>query len=862
MSCYSIGMSKAAPRLFNQFQPDNYKLALALDKAKLEFSGTVTITGKKVGRPSKRITLHQKDLHVHKATVTRHSKSSNEPVVVSRINTHNTANEVRIHSDQLLHAGTYTVTVEFKGRISKTMLGIYPSYFTDKNEEKTILATQFESHHAREAFPCIDEPEAKATFDLTLTTDKNDVVLGNTPSLKETTDKTHKTVAFETTPRMSTYLLAFVSGPMHYVEGKTKDGIVVRSWSSTARPKKELQYSMEEGVRVLDFFTEYFGTNYPLSKCDQVALPDFDAGAMENWGLITYREIALLTDPDNPSISSEQYISLVVAHELSHQWFGNLVTMKWWDDLWLNESFASLMEHLALDAIHPDWHQWELYTATDVISSSNRDIYKDIQSVGVTVTDPDLLGTLFDPGIVYAKGGRLLKMLREYIGDDAFRQGLKDYFQKHAYTNTTREDLWAVMSKASGKDISGLMTPWIVQSGMPVVSVEQTGKQLQLSQKRYVLDADNDTSIWPIPLLADQKISIDLLSKKQHGATAQTEECVVLNQYGSGHYFTHYAEDAHRAHLAKRLADKELATETSIILLNDSLMLARDGIGSLADTLKLVERCGSQDRDSVWAIVGRVIGSASQLTEGDDVTEDRIKLLRRTIAKEWYEKLGWDDRKGDDPNTKQLRHTALAFMLSGEDEEAISEALRRYESAKDIANLDAELRGSILSTAVRHGEAKVADDLLGQYETAAPDVQLDIVGALSSTKDAKVADKILAAALGKNGFVRAQDVLRWVALFMRSCYTRTSAWEFITKNWKWLEETLGHGKSFDYLPTYCASVMNSKEWEKKYHQLFDKHLDNKLLSRNIQVGFSDVAARVAWRERDEQKIKAFFTSYK
>lgn len=851
-------MSKPAKHLFEQFKPEHYDLSLTLDKEKLTFTGRVTITGKKTGRPSKRITLHQRGLKVTSAKITQFTKTGQGDIKPSRILTHKAYDEVRLHTEKDLYAGKYTITIDFSGKITESMLGIYPSYFTHDDKKEIIIATQFESHYAREVFPCIDEPVAKATFDLTLTTKKGDQVLSNTLAKSQTSDADTTTTVFETTPKMSTYLLAFVTGPMHSVEGKTKSGTTVRSWSSIARPKKELQYSVDEAVRVLDFFTDYFGVPYPLEKCDQVALPDFDAGAMENWGLITYREVALLSDPDNPSISSEQYISLVVAHELSHQWFGNLVTMKWWDDLWLNESFASLMEHIALDAIHPDWHQWEFYTATDVIATTTRDIYKDIQSVGVKVTDPDLIDTLFDPSIVYAKGGRLLKMLREYIGDETFRKGLKIYFEQHAYGNTSREDLWQAMSKASGKDISGLMTPWIERPGMPVISIEQNKKQLKLAQQRFVLDAENDQTIWPVPLLASQELQKDILIKKEAGNLASADTPVILNQFGSGHYFTLYMDSAHKQFLATSIAKRDIPAETRINLLNDSLMLARGGQSSLVDSLQLIAHCSAEDRDNVWALISRVIASASQLTEGNEQTDGQIKLFKRDLAKDWHTKLGWEDEPSDDPNTKQLRHTAIALMLGGEDKATIDEALRLFKQNNDLHDLNAELRASILNTAVRHGSPDNVDLLIKAYKDAAPDLQIDITSALSSTKDAKVAADILAKALGKNGFVRPQDIMRWVAMFLRNRYTRSAAWDFIVNEWGWLEETLEKSKSFDYLPVYCASVMNSKEWEEKYHKLFESKLGNKTLERNIRVGFSDIAARVAWRGRDEEKIVTFF----
>ncbi len=463
------GMTKKAKRLFEQFQPKHYELAIDPDVQTLSFQGTVTITGRKIGRPSQRLTFHQKDLQFTSVSIVFHGKKGDDEVKLDRVNTHKTYDEVRLHAASLLYPGAYTVRMEFKGRITKPMRGIYPTYSKTKGKDRIILATQFESHHAREAFPCIDEPEAKATFDLTITAPKTHTVLSNTPVKEQSTEGKVKRTSFETTPKMSTYLLAFGIGELHVFEAKTKSGVSVRSWASVTKPKEQLEYSAKEAADILDFFADYFGIPYPLKKLDQLALPDFDSAAMENWGLVTYREMVLLVDPLNRSISSEQLITLVIAHELSHQWFGNLVTMKWWDDLWLNESFAGLMEHVAPAALHPDWHQWELHAMSDIALITSRDVYKDIQPVGLEVTDPDLITTIFDPAIVYAKGARLLKMLLEYIGEEAFTKGLGQYFRRHAFGNTTRADLWQALSESSGKDIEAFMTPWLTRPGMPVV---------------------------------------------------------------------------------------------------------------------------------------------------------------------------------------------------------------------------------------------------------------------------------------------------------------------------------------------------------------------------------------------------------
>lgn len=904
-------MSKRVKRLFEQFQPENYNLSLDLDPDKLKFSGKVTIAGQKTGRPSQRITFHQKDLKVTAANIVHHGKKESKEIPLSRINSHKSYDEVRLHADEMIYPGQYTVTLEFSGKITDSMVGIYPCYFNSPQDQdfpgedamqgadekqtesyqkstakgvsqsatkqsassasrvsgsdrkqagtvrKVMLATQFESHHAREAFPCIDEPEAKASFDLELITPLGQTVLSNTPIKKQTKGKKLKTV-FETSPIMSSYLLAFVAGEIHCVSAKSKNGIEINTWGHAGQPQKFLQYANDEAVRVIDFFEDYFDTPFPLKKCDQVALPDFESGAMENWGLITYREVALLTDPDNRSVSSEQYVSMVIAHELSHQWFGNLVTMKWWDDLWLNESFASLMEHVALDRLHPDWNQWENYASADIIACSNRDIYKDVQPVRVEVKHPDEIHTLFDPAIVYAKGGRLLKMLIEFIGEDTFRKGLKLYFEKHRYKNTTRDDLWEALSEASGVDVNAFMNPWLEQSGMPILKVNSKENELTIEQERFVLDADDDKSLWPIPLLADRKLDKDLLAK-QKDKVKFDGDLPLLNAKGSGHYLVSYEAKKAQDNLARAIEKREIPAEARINVINDMLLMVRRGDKSIVDVLSLIEKLSDEPRDAVWAVIARSVGQASVLAEFNEPLETKIKKFKVGLASDWHSKLGWEGSAKEDPNTTLLRTTAIGFMIGGEDKGVIGHALKLYKSLP-IDKLPAEERGIILGAAVRHdGSNKVIDELVKTYKnTPNPDLQLSIASALTHTKDTKVAKNLIKDGLQKGGFVRNQDVFRWFAYLMRNRYTRELAWKWLVGSWTRLEEEFGKSKSLDHFVVYSAGPLHTEDWQKKFIDFWGPKQEQVVLARNIKVALSEIEARVAWHNRDLPQLKAYF----
>jgi len=339
-----------------------------------------------------------------------------------------------------------------------------------------------------------------------------------------------------------------VYGEIHNKSTKTAHGTDVNVWATAAQPADSLDYALDVARRSVEFFEDYFGVPYPLPKLDHVACPDFSAGAMENWGLITYRERILLAYPGKTAQSTLEQIALVIAHETSHQWFGNLVTMRWWDNLWLNESFANMMEYQAVDAMFPEWHIWDTFVAMEGLSSMRRDAVYGVQAVQTQVHHPDEISTLFDPSIVYAKGGRLLYMLKNYVGEEAFRKGLKKYFETNAYDNTTGDDLWAALSTASGKDVAAFMNPWITRSGFPIVSVEQHGRDVTLTQEQFMDDPAkaNKERVWPVPTFTTASGAPESFAKSTAKFQTSGGKTITLNAGGKGQYLVRYVTDEHR----------------------------------------------------------------------------------------------------------------------------------------------------------------------------------------------------------------------------------------------------------------------------------------------------------------------------
>jgi aminopeptidase N len=874
-------MSKKVKRLFEQFQPDNYNLTVAPDRIAKKAAGSVTITGRKTGRPSQRLTFHQKGLKILSATIVRHDKKGEQSFEVERIHCQKSFNEVRLHAKEMLYPGVYTVTMEFESRVQDSMHGIYLCNYELDGKKKQLISTQFESHSAREAFPSIDEPEAKATFDLTLITPEGEAVLANTPVKEQkkyagqlvrwsaskdnqhTSSPAYQLTTFETTPKMSSYLLAFVTGDMQSKSAVTKHGVTASVWATKVHRPEALDFGLEVAVRSLEFLTDYYGVDYPLKKCDFVAVPDFAVGAMENWGAITFRESCLLSDPASASQSGRERIALVVSHELAHMWFGDLVTMKWWDDLWLNESFANVMEYVAVDALFPEWHVWDDFTANEGLSAIRRDCIPGVQSVMVEVRHPDEIASLFDPSIVYAKGGRLLNMLKNYLGEATFRRGLKLYFDKNAFGNTTGNDLWQALSEASGKDVAAFMNPWLQRSGFPLIEISQLGSKAEIRQSHFLLDEKQADAarVWPVPLLASDKALPEVFDYAEGSFELESVNFVQLDKGAVGHYIVRYSEPDHLKALAEQAKTKKLSTAERLMLLHDSSLLARAGRQPFADSLKLLEYYDTEDGEPVWGIMALLVGESRLFVDVDEKLEPAIKKFTGKLVETQYQRLGWDEITDEPSGDTKLRAMIIGLGVYAEHPEILPVALEKFEKYKsDPSSVTGEIRATIFGAAVRM-QTEGAFDYLVKLHDKTNDAQLkeDIAGALTTTKSADEAAKLLDR-LKDPAKVRAQDVDHWLVFLLRNRHTRQISWDWFRDNWSWIEELFAEDKTYDIFPRYVASAFSSQKYLDEYKAFFEPKLDQPALARNIAMGIEEISARAAWLARDLAGVQTYFKS--
>ncbi len=859
-------MTKTVRRLFNYFRPEHYQLALSIDPEKMRLSGTVIVKGQKIGRPSHRLTFHQKELKIQSATIIRHEKTVEVEIPIDRINHHRGYDEFRIHTKDLLYPGHYTITLHYTAKITQPMHGIYPCDFEYKSRPKKLIATQFESHHAREAFPCIDEPEAKATFELTLHTPPNQTTISNTPIRLKKTTPSGDITTFAITPKMSTYLLAFVFGELTCLEATTTTGVKVRTYA-TPENTPHTKFALEVAVKCLEFFDTYFAIPYPLAKCDLVALPDFASGAMENWGCITFREQTLLVDPSNTSLPVKQFVAMVVAHELAHQWFGNLVTMRWWTDLWLNEGFASWIEYLAVNACFPEWELWTQFIVDEQERALSLDALENTHPIEVPIHHPEEISSIFDI-ISYSKGSSIIHMLHNYLGAEVFRDGLRHYLKQHAYSNTDTVDLWKALEDVSKKPVRQFMHTWTSCPGFPLISLkpDTTHNNLHISQERFSytrpkVDSKskvNDTStLWSVPLLASKSLPDTILTKKSEiYTTKNSQQPLLLNTNGAGFYRTHYDDPELWSHVIDNFKDKTVPIEGQLRILTDSLEVAKANFGSSLNFLSLIKDNDEEENAFIWDVMAGGLMAIRSVMDDEELREAMKPFGRQLIAKQ-LTRLGWEAKNNHETHFDTLLRPVILSIASVSNEKSVvEEALKRFSQLKKSEDVDPNLRGVIYSTAAREGDHKTFDKLLNLYTTSTnSEEKITLCAALTGFRQLPLIKRSLELII--SDAVRMQDVAYWVGYSFSNRFAKAETWKWMVEHWEWLEENLSADLSFYLFPVYAARAFTDAKLLPIYKKFFTAHM-RPSIKRSVAQGIEIIEWQSNWRKRDLPALKQFF----
>ena len=689
---------------------------------------------------------------------------------------------------------------------------------------------------------------------------EGELALSNMPEIDVENRKATGVWKFETTPRMSSYLLAFAAGDMQGITAKTKNGTLVGVYATKAHPESNLEFALDIAVRCIEFYEEYYGVKYPIPQSLHVALPDFSAGAMENWGLVTYREIYLLVD-ENSTALSRQTVALVVAHELAHQWFGNLVTMKWWDDLWLNESFANMMEYVSVDAIEPSWKIFEDFQTSGAPYALKRDATDGVQSVHVEVKHPDEINTLFDGAIVYAKGSRLMHMLRRWLGDHAFRKGLGAYFEKHQYGNTIGRDLWDALSQASGRDVASFMDAWLEQPGYPVVTAKVENDCLILSQKQFFIGEHEDKGrLWPVPLNSNWQGLPDTLTTERleipnyAALAAQNEGALRLNTENTAHYITDYQGELLDA-LLNNLSSLDNISKLQIV--QERRLLAESGKISYADLLPVISKLANETSYMVVSAVSQLLEGLNRFVDEGSQTEEDYKALLKILSQSNFDRLGFEKQAGESDEDEMVRQLIVGNMIKADDETAKAQASQIFDKYRDnLEKLPAAIRLQVLVNQIKHHESKELTKLYLDLYVASNDGSFKnaLSTALSYTKNKETLDGLLAT--WKDKFtVKPQDLSAWYARFLSRDFTQEAVWTWARENWDWIKAALGGDMSFDSFVISPAVVFKTEKRLAEYKAFFEPQLDDMAISRNISMGIKEIAARVELVKREKEAVE-------
>lgn len=863
---------KEFKRLPTDVKPENYTLLLQPDLDKFTFKGQETIDVKVLSSTTS-ITLNSEEIEIQSACYKATDAGDQNLKAEVKFEPENAS--VVLSFPSALQPGSGQLCIDFTGELNDKMKGFYRSkYSSPSGEEKYGAVTQFEATDARRAFPCWDEPAVKATFDVTLVVPKNRVALSNMPVKSENDlpeDSTWKVVTYERTPIMSTYLLAFVVGEYDYVEDKDSDGVLVRVYTPVGK-KEQGQFALEVAVKTLPFYNKYFQIAYPLPKIDLIAIADFAAGAMENWGLVTYRETALLIDPKNSSSKSKQWVALVVGHELAHQWFGNLVTMEWWTHLWLNEGFASWIEYLCVDYCFPEFDIWTQFVNSDLGRALEMDALHNSHAIEIPVGHPDEVDEIFD-AISYSKGASVIRMLHDYVGDESFKKGMNQYLTKFKYKNAVTEDLWESLGKASGKPVLDVMTTWTKQMGYPVVKVSEkqdgSNRVLTLTQEKFCADGVQEKEgsfSWMVPVsistASDPKKAavVTLLDKTSMDVTVPNvtpDQWVKVNCESVGVYRVQYSSET-LDRFIPAIKNKTLPPRDRLGLQNDLFALARAGMISTVDVLKVVGAFVNEDDYTVWSDLTGNLGQISILLQNTDGFED-FKTFSKKLYKPVAQSLGWDAKESEGPLAAMLRELALTRLGKYGDEETVTEARKRFENhVSGKVPLPADLKGPVYLTVMVNGDETTFNQMMKLYDEAdMQEEKVRISRCIGSIKSDELKKKVLDFAMSDK--VRSQDTVFVIGGVTGTVQGRELCWQFVQDKWTELHERYKGGFLLSRLVEVSTDNFVTEARAKEVEKFFETH-SAPAAERKIQQSVENIRLNAKWMERESTSVLKFLRS--
>jgi aminopeptidase N len=776
-----------AQRLPVTVAPSHYDLSFTVDLQRARFEGTETIKVD-VAQPTRTIVLNAAEIAFRDVTIGTGAAAQKASVSLSE-----PLQTATLTVAKPIARGATEIHITYAGILNDKLRGFYLS--TEKDQRYAV--TQFEATDARRAFPGFDEPGFKATFDITLNIDRQDSAISNGRVISDTptSDGARHVVKFSTTPKMSTYLVAMAVGQWSCLEDAA-EGVPIRVCSVQGKQQMG-RTALDLTAQILKFYNAYFTIKYPFGKLDLLAVPDFAAGAMENTAAIFYRERDLLVDANDASLSARKRIATVIAHEMAHQWFGDLVTMKWWDDIWLNEGFANWMETRPLAAIRPDWNM-AVEQAIDNQDALGLDALKNTHALHAAADTPAQIDEAFD-AITYQKGASVLRMIENYLGPDTFRRGVNAYLQAHAYGNATSQDFWNTMTEVSGKAIDRILPTFVNQPGAPLLEVSlscvNNRSQLDISQQRFSLDPaaapPRPAERWQIPvcvkagggdaggcdLIADNKQTLSLGPSCVPWAFA--------NAGAQGYYRTAYTPETLRA-LAPRI-EEVLTPPERLSLAGDEWAMVRAGRHSAADYLTLASGYAREHTDGVLSnVTARLAFIKDYLTDAG--SQPRFQQFVRTLFNPLFQEIGFTSTPVDSDERRALRATLISTLgsIGADDQVARTARAALDQSLAGGPPLDPTLSRAIIAVAAERGDRELFDKLLAASERASsPDERYRYLYALADFRDPALIDRALEYTLSPK--LRSQDTAAFLARLLGEEASRPRAWAFLKQHWTELE---------------------------------------------------------------------------
>jgi len=766
--------------------PTNYNLTFEPDLKKFTFTG-LEIISVNCKKSVNVIKMNCAELKIKSCIV-----KSGGQIIESSPKTNEKKEELEIKLGEKIR-GSCTIHLEFEGILNDRLLGFYRSKYQQNGKTKYLATTQFEAADARRAFPCWDEPEAKATYDISIIAENKFTAISNMPvkTKKKTGNKT--TYHFQKTPLVSTYLIYLGVGEFEYLTGRAgKIQIrVVTTKGNTSKGK----FSLELGKKLLTSYEKYFGIKFPLPKLDLIAVPDFAAGAMENWGAITFRETILLYDPKTSSTRTKQFIAEVISHEIAHMWFGNLVTMKWWNDLWLNESFATFMATKFVDKFYPEWDLWNQFVEDAMNVAMGLDSLKTTHPIDVDVKSPAEIREIFD-AISYDKGGCVLRMLENYVGEPNFQKGLKKYLSDFKYKNAKGQDLWDAIGKASKMPVTSMINTWLKQPGFPLVEINQNGNNLKIKQKRYLLESNSKFSkgLWSIPLSLglEKEISNTLFSKKSMSVKLPKNTIGFVANYGRKGFYRVKYDEGILLDLKMLVDEKRIPPIDRWAVQNDLFSLCVSGDEQVRNYLDFSD--AYFDEDSYLASVNVAHNLASLYFRAfDEKFVEEIRSYTINYFRKILSNLGWEPRKSDKHTDALLRSFAISALGKMNDDSVTDIAIEKYKKfLKSPRSLSPDLIEPICSIAAWNGNSKTFNELKKLYTNSKTmEEKLRFLGAMCGFQDKKLLAKTLD--FSQTSEVRSQNMQLPIMKIAANPYGDKILWPWLKKNWKKINKKVGHG---------------------------------------------------------------------